>query len=195
MSEAGAAYRHLHDDAVRALTAWQAPDAAQEALRRGYLEHLHAHPEGVAKAGPPEHLTAGVLLFSAGLDAVLLTLHGKAGVWLQLGGHLEPEDASLYAAAAREAREESGIDGVRVLPEIAQLDRHLLVGSFGRCREHLDVRFAGVAPPGAQPVRSAESRDLAWWPLDALPEPTAAEMAALARACRRVLDGSADGTS
>ncbi len=183
------AYRHLHTDAVRLLAGWTPPDARQERLRADYLTHLGAHPDGVAKAGPPAHLTASALVFDSRLERVLLTHHGKARVWLQLGGHLEPEDASLYAAAQREIREESGLAGVHVIPVIAQLDRHTLVGAFGHCREHLDVRFAAVVPAGSEDAvsASAESIDLRWWPLEALPEPTSAEVGALAKACLAVL--------
>ena len=65
----------------------------------------------------------------------------------------------MWHAAAREANEESGIDGLRVLPDLVQLDRHALVGDFGHCREHLDIRFAAVAPEGAQFEVSDESLD------------------------------------
>jgi hypothetical protein len=34
---------------------------------------------------------------------------------------------------------------------------------------HLDLQFIVHAPPLAQPVISAESLDLRWWPIDALP--------------------------
>ena len=30
---------------------------------------------------------------------MLLTLHPRIGLWVQLGGHIEPEDGSLLAAA------------------------------------------------------------------------------------------------
>ncbi|MBK8468947.1 MAG: NUDIX domain-containing protein [Candidatus Phosphoribacter sp.] len=186
-----AAYRHLHRDAVRLLLDWQAPTPSQDRLRADYLAHLSAHPDGVAKAGPPAHLTASALVFDSTASRVLLTHHAKAGVWLQLGGHLELTDTSLYAAAVREVREESGIDGVRVLPVIAQLDRHRLVGSFGSCREHLDVRFAALAPAGAQAVLSDESLDLRWWPLESLPGETAAEVRDLASACLPLLKPAA----
>jgi len=49
------------------------------------------------------------------------------------------------------------------------LDRHQLSSAFGRCGEHLDVRYAAVAPAGAEPVTSAESLAVAWFPVGALP--------------------------
>ena len=182
-----AAYRHLLVDARAVLESWPAPDADQERLRRAYLEHLAARPDGVAKAGPPAHLTASCLVLDPTGGQVLLTLHRKANAWFQFGGHLEVGDPTLWAAARREAREESGIDTLEPSSQPVQLDRHTLVGSFGTCREHLDVRYAAVAPAGARARVSAESHDVRWWPADALPEGTRAELAPLVSLARRAL--------
>ena len=175
----------LHASAVRELQAWSAPDGRQEALRTDYLRHLAQYPEATAKSGPPEHLTASCLVIDPAGTHVLLTLHGKARRWFQFGGHLEQGEASLGAAAAREVREESGLPPgrVHVLPGVVQLDRHELDPAFGRCRAHLDVRFAGVAPRSARPVVSAESLDVAWWPVDGLP-PGSEELGPLIAAVR-----------
>lgn len=180
-------YAHLHADATAVLGRWSAPDAEQEELRRGYLVHLAAHPDGVAKAGPPAHLTGSCLVVDATGEHVLLTHHRRAGQWFQLGGHLEPGDATLHDAARREAREESGIPDLEPLPEPVQLDRHTLEGDFGRCREHLDVRYVARAAAGAVPRVSEESHDVRWWPVDALPEGTRAELSPLVEAGRRAL--------
>ena len=187
MTVAAAAFAHLHADAVSVLEAWDAPDAAQDLLRRQYLTPLAAHPDGVAKAGPPAHLTASCVVLDGRGERVLLTHHRKADAWFQLGGHLEDGDASLWAAARREAREESGIADLDPLPRPVQLDRHVLVGSFGRCHEHLDVRYAAVAPDGAEAVVSDESHDVRWWPAGALPVDTAAELTPLVSAARVAL--------
>lgn len=61
------------------------------------------------------------------------------------------------------------------------------MGSFGRCHEHLDVRYAAVAPDGAEAVVSDESHDVRWWPVAALPAGTAGELAPLVSAARVAL--------
>ena len=99
-------------------------------------------------------------------------LHRRANAWFQFGGHLETADPSVWAAARREAREESGIDTLEPPRRPVQLDRHGSSGAFGACREHLDLRYAAMAPDGARSRVSAESHDVRWWPVDALPEGT-----------------------
>lgn len=115
------------------------------------------------------HLTASAVLLDAAREQVLLTLHPRVGRWLQLGGHCEPTDVSLAAAALREAREESGIADLRIEPEPVHLDVHPITCSLGVPTRHFDVRFVVQALRGAAPVRSDESDDLRWWPVDALP--------------------------
>ena len=185
--EVARTFAHLHADAVQVLGAWNAPDAGQERLRTAYLAHLERHPDGVAKAGPPEHLTASCLVITPDGREVLLTHHRRARAWFQFGGHLEATDAGLHAAATREGREESGIGSLVVEPVLVQLDRHTLSGDFGRCRAHLDVRYAAVLDRAVVPATSEESLDVAWWPVDALPADTRTELSALVAATRRAL--------
>ena len=117
-----AAFAHLHADAVDVLTRWPAPDAAQERLRQEYLDHLAAHPDAVAKAGPPAHLTGSCVVLDGSGERVLLTHHRKADAWFQFGGHLEADDASLWAAARREDRPLTRKLLVRALRDASDLD-------------------------------------------------------------------------
>jgi 8-oxo-dGTP pyrophosphatase MutT (NUDIX family) len=177
----------LHGDALGVLRAWSAPDPVQEGTRREYVAHLEQHPDGASRDCLPDHLTASTLVVSADHTQVLLTLHAKAGEWFQLGGHCEAGDATLAAAALREATEESGIDGLTISAEPLHLDVHPVLCSLGVPSRHLDVRYLVHAPAGAEPRISDESADLRWWPADALPsdEPTLTTMVTAARRTAR----------
>ncbi len=162
----------LHDDARAVLSAWLpgADEPAQEALRDEFVAFLDAHDDAMWRACVDGHLTGSALVLSADRREVLLTLHPKFGLWLQTGGHCEPGDATLGAAALREALEESGVDGLVLGAEPARLDRHR-VGCHGGSW-HLDVQYVATAPPDAVARISDESLDLRWWPVDALPDRT-----------------------
>jgi 8-oxo-dGTP pyrophosphatase MutT (NUDIX family) len=160
----------LRDDARAILGSWVAPDDAQERLRQAYVDHLEAHADGLSRTDHPAHVTAGALVLSADHASVLLTLHAKARAWFHLGGHCEPSDRTLAGAALREATEESGIPGLVLDPVPLHLDAHDVgfCGGHPQVR-HLDVRFLALAPANAAHSVSAESLDVRWWRVDALP--------------------------
>ena len=186
----------LHASALETLRGWVAPDAAQEELRRAYVRHLLDHDDGMLATCVPTHLTASALVLDATGERVLLTHHRKGGFWAQFGGHVEEADHSLADAALREGREESGVPGLRLLGDgPVQLDAHELSSAFGRCGTHLDVRYAAVAPPGAEPVVSAESHDVRWFPVDAMPPGAVADLGALVRRAREALGQSSRSPS
>ncbi|MEU4052311.1 NUDIX hydrolase [Streptomyces olivaceus] len=146
----------LHDDALLVLK----DHRGQDELRQVYLDHLASHPDGMWKACGAGHVTASALVVDPSRDRVLLTLHKKMRMWLQMGGHCEPVDETLARAALREATEESGIEGLDLLPGgPVRLDRHSTP-----CAWHLDVQYAALAPAGAVETISDESLDLRWFP-------------------------------
>ncbi|MFC4608009.1 NUDIX hydrolase [Streptomyces maoxianensis] len=150
----------LHDDAAFVLKSYE----HQEELRQLYLDHLAAHPDGMWKACEAGHVTASALVVEPERGRVLLTLHKKLGMWLQMGGHCEPDDATLAHAALREATEESGIRGLTLMPGgPVRLDRHAIPAP---CHWHLDVQYAALAPAGAVEELSDESLDLRWFAYD-----------------------------
>ncbi|MFF4784364.1 NUDIX hydrolase [Streptomyces griseorubiginosus] len=150
----------LHDDAVLVIKGYE----GQEELRQAYLDHLAAHPDGVWKACQAGHVTASALVIDPSRGQVLLTLHKKLRMWLQMGGHCEPADTSLEAAALREATEESGVAGLTLLPGgPVRLDRHPIPAP---CNCHFDVQYAALAPAGAVEKISEESLDVRWFAYD-----------------------------
>jgi 8-oxo-dGTP pyrophosphatase MutT (NUDIX family) len=160
---------NLHADAYLTLDDWRPGTPAQESLRQAFLGFLLARSDCCERECRAGHITASAVVLDHTRTQVLLTLHPRVGRWLQLGGHCESGDGTLAGAALREATEESGIEGLRISAEPVHLDVHPITCSLGVPTRHFDVRFAVHAPEGASPVRSDESDDLRWWPVDALP--------------------------
>jgi 8-oxo-dGTP pyrophosphatase MutT (NUDIX family) len=124
----------------------------------------------------PSHVTASAAVLSPDGLLTCLVLHARLEVWVQPGGHLEPEDMTLPLAAAREVEEETGLTG-QVRPDLIALSRHRAPCRPGIVDWHLDVQHVLVVPDqpvtGAVPWASPETLQVAWWPVDDLPEATA----------------------
>lgn len=162
----------LHDDVIARVTAFVPVTPDEVLARQRTLTFLADHPDGVEATCQAGHVTATALLLTPDRRRTLLTLHGRIKRWIELGGHLEPDDADLAAASLREGIEESGIPGLTQEPRILTV----VVHEDLPCRRapgttHYDVYYVLTAPDGAQERISDESLDLGWFDVDALPEP------------------------
>ncbi|MFZ4374667.1 MAG: NUDIX domain-containing protein, partial [Mycobacterium sp.] len=111
----------VRESAITMLTNWQAPDSDQDSMRHALLAFLEARPDSCQRSCVAGHITASTLIIDDTGEKVLLTLHPRFGRWLQLGGHCEDTDADILSAALREATEESGIEGLRLDPDLAAI--------------------------------------------------------------------------
>ncbi|MCO4743805.1 MAG: NUDIX hydrolase [Proteobacteria bacterium] len=91
----------------------------------------------------PGHFTASAFVLSPDEQSVLLILHGKLKRWLQPGGHVDPEDADIVAAAMREVAEETGVTEVDVVGDgLFDVDVHVLPARKGDPEHrHFDARI------------------------------------------------------
>jgi 8-oxo-dGTP pyrophosphatase MutT (NUDIX family) len=171
----------LYLDARSLLSGWAATSEEADIARKQTLELLDDGPIALTRAHRVGHVTASTMIIGAD-RRLLLCLHGRLNLWMQLGGHCEPGDQTLAAAALREATEESGLDGLRLDPVPIDLDIHPVpcgAGDGGPATPsvHFDVRFVAFAPVGATAQISDESAALAWFEPDALPTPLASGVA------------------
>jgi 8-oxo-dGTP pyrophosphatase MutT (NUDIX family) len=154
-----------------ALDKWSPVAPAQRRLKGEYEAFLRTTGESaLSRNGGPEHFTGSCFILTPDLSRVLLCFHRKGQFWVQLGGHVEPEDASVAAAAYREAHEEGGITDIRPFGTMPlDLDRHSLSRGFGTCRVHWDVGYVAFADADAVPEVSVESEAVAWFHVRRLP--------------------------
>ena len=95
----------------------------------------------------PGHFTASAFVVSPDDQKLLMILHAKLGLWLQPGGHIDPEDVSLIQAARREVAEETGIVALDLLDTeapILDVDIHRIPASPKRgelAHAHFDIRI------------------------------------------------------
>lgn len=169
--------RHAAEDLLSRLRVWEAPTEQQGRLREEYVRFLDDHGRAaLRRERGADHVTASCFVFAADLERTVLCYHRKGRFWVQTGGHVEADDASVQAAALREAQEEAGLPGLTLVPGVLDLDRHALSDAFGACRTHWDVGFAALAPGSDLPRVSDESEQVGWFPVDDLPTPLASRV-------------------
>ena len=90
-------------------------------------------------------------MLSPDRSQVLLIWHSKLHRWLQPGGHLDPGDADVVAAARREVAEETAVVDVSPgpgFPTLLDVDVHVIPPNPRKqepAHRHYDLRIALVA--------------------------------------------------
>jgi 8-oxo-dGTP pyrophosphatase MutT (NUDIX family) len=143
-------------------------DAKEAADLTEILAFLDRHPQPFDRGILEGHLTGSAVVVSATGDRVLLLHHRKLRRWLQPGGHAEPGERQGELVALREAREETGIEGLALHPSARRpldVDVHPIPARGAEpAHRHLDLRYLVVAPRDASLRRHvAEARALRWF--------------------------------
>lgn len=139
------------------------PERAEIATR--LLHFVLQTPDCFERSHSSGHITGSAWLVNPEGNKALLTLHRKLKLWVQPGGHADG-DPDVLRVALREAREESGIEGLLPLsPDIYDIDIHVIPARplTGEPEHlHYDVRYL-LQAPHEQHIISDESDALGWF--------------------------------
>lgn len=154
-----------------------AADAREEADRVAMLRLFHELERPTSRHQERAHFTASAYVVDEACERACLVWHLKLERLLQPGGHVEDDDASLEAAALREAREETALE-LELHPRAPRpfdLDIHEIGARPGEpAHFHLDVRYLLVG-------RGDPCNGAAWYPIDHPVEESVARLARKAR--------------
>jgi ADP-ribose pyrophosphatase YjhB (NUDIX family) len=146
---------------VRLLQVHVAADDREEADRCAMLRFAHELSDPLSRNEPRAHFTASAFVVDEHGAQTCLVQHIKLDRLLQPGGHIEPSDLSLEAAALREAREETALEVELhpVAPRPFDVDIHEIPQRPGEpAHFHLDIRYLVVG-------RGDPCAGAAWYPI------------------------------
>jgi 8-oxo-dGTP pyrophosphatase MutT (NUDIX family) len=183
-----------------ALTQLLTPHRPEDAKETGDLATMLRYAGSLAapfsRAQEEAHFTGSAVVVDPPGRRVCLVHHAKFDLWVQPGGHAEPEDGGdLEATALREAGEETGMKVALhpSAPKPLDVDIHRISARKGEPEHlHLDVRFLVVAQnPEALAHQPEESHGAAWLSFDeALARTEEAPLRRLLEKARRICAGA-----
>lgn len=114
-------------DAIEIVTRFNpGPDGQANKSRELVLGLLRHRPSPFSREQfQPGHITCTALVLHPSQPLVLMMHHHRLHRWLLPGGHVEAEDSTLAAAAAREAVEETNVQlDLSLTPVLSGIDVH-----------------------------------------------------------------------
>lgn len=154
------------------------PSIEQQRCRlKKFYQLLDNSRQPLHRSNRPGHLTGSAFVIDNQFERLLLTLHGKLNLWLQLGGHADGNN-DIAEVALQEAYEESGLTSLSFLdirslfPNLTITDHRLAfdidvhkIPAFANDSEHFhyDISYILVAEQTAPLMISDESHDLRWF--------------------------------
>lgn len=153
------------------------PYNEQEAADRAVMLSLLAGEQDLwTRENRTAHFSASSWLVNPAHDKVLMVYHNIYRSWSWTGGHADGEQ-DLLAVAVREAKEETGVDSIRIVSEdifsveIVTVEGHEKRGVYVPSHLHLNVTYLLEADEGERlRVKPDENSGVRWFPAKLVPE-------------------------
>jgi len=146
------------------------PEGGEEAVSLARIrEFLGGSPSPFGRGNPEGHITGSAVVARPGGEAFLLVYHRRLGRWLQPGGYTDPANGSVFATAAREAREETGLRSFQApLGErLLDLDVHAIPAREGEpAHWHFDLRYLLTSEEASPAALEDEAERASWFSLE-----------------------------
>jgi hypothetical protein len=158
----------MHRDKIRRLlAAYRTSDQEDQRHLAETQQFVERYPDCFERELLVGHVTGSAWIVSPDRSQALLTHHRKLEMWVQLGGHADG-NPDIFTVSLREGIEESGLTQLKPLSKnIFDLHIHRIPANNDTpAHYHYDIRFIFEADPEEALVVSAESKALAWVPLD-----------------------------
>lgn len=149
------------------------PGCEQEVQdKRMMLNYMDRYDDLLTRDNETAHFTASAWITDPARENVLMIYHNIYDSWAWTGGHADGE-SDLLSTAIREAREETGITGVKAVDtkpislEILPVSPHTRKGKFVVSHLHLNLTYLLEADPGETlRIQPDENSGVRWFSKD-----------------------------
>ena len=148
----------------------------EETDKKTILAFLDGDQDISTRENPVAHLTASAWVVSPDRKNVLMAYHRLYDSWAWLGGHADGSFC-LADVAEKEAKEESGIENLRLISdspvslEVLTVDGHEKKGKYVPCHLHLNLTYLFEAEQDQMlHIKADENSGVAWISMDCLAE-------------------------
>jgi len=156
-----------HTKHLTIITAHHPLNEIELSFKQATLAFVQHHDNFYKRTLECGHVTASAWITNPARSHALMLHHKKLDRWLQPGGHIE-QDSDVLAAALREAKEETGINNMRVVSDaIFDIDIHMIPANSKEAEhQHFDIRYLFETALDTMPIVSDESNDVRWFSLE-----------------------------
>ncbi len=136
------------------------------------LEYINNFDDVLTRKNEMCHFTASSWIVNKQRTKVLMIYHNIYKSWAWTGGHCDGDDNALYVAL-KEAKEESGLEDIKVLSdrpvsiEIVSVDGHIKRGKYVSTHVHLNISYLFEADENDElKIKEDENSGVKWIDLD-----------------------------